>query len=241
MAQAMRSSPVRTITLFFVLALGAGCSREVPEIDASWLLAPEGAKGEALELDCEDLPSLTPEELARPPFSPPALEKSTPRTGKPPAFRALPDVTLADAVADKVDAIDDAYARRTGKHLTVTSGTRDPARQAKAMYKMLRLGGDPIRLYRNKEAAREIKRAYDEARAAGKSPDAVVGAMHGVIEGQITRGVYISAHLRAGAVDIRSRDMSKSQKKAFVAAVAEVKNVSLLEESTPPHFHLQID
>ncbi len=239
----MRSSPARTFFLACALALGAGCSREVAELDASFLLPPlpTASPRAAVALDCDDLPHLSPEEAARPPFSPPRLERSTPRGGKPPAWSALAEVTLPDPVADKVEAIDDAYARRTGKHVTVTSGTRDAARQAKAMYKMLRLGGDPIRLYRNKEAAREIKQAYDSARAAGKAPDDVVTAMHEVLKAQITRGVYISAHLRAGAVDIRSRDMSSSDKKAFVAAVNEAKGVTLLEESTPPHYHLQVD
>jgi len=239
----MRSPLVRTIALACALALGAGCSREVAELDASFLLPPisSAAPRAELALDCDDLPPLSAEEAARPPFSPPRLEKSTPRGGKGPAWSALADVTLPDPVADKVDAIDEGYFRRTGKHLTVTSGTRDAARQAKAMYKMLRLGGDPMRLYRNKEAAREVKEAYDSKRAAGKAEGDVVGAMYEVLRAQITRGVYISAHLRAGAVDVRSRDMSSSDKKAFVAAVNEAKGVALLEESAPPHWHLQID
>ncbi|MRG97458.1 hypothetical protein [Polyangium spumosum] len=238
----MWSSLVRTVVLACLLAPSAGCSREGVELDTSFL-SPPSSTAEArvpLALDCDDLPPLSPEEAARPPLSPPRLERST-RGGKEPAWSALPDVTLADAVADKVDEIDEAYFRRTGKHLTVTSGTRDAARQAKAMYKMLRLGGDPMRLYRNKEAAREIKQAYERARAKGKAPDDVVEAMYDVLRAQITRGVYISAHLRAGAVDVRSRDMSSRDKKAFVAAVNEAKGVTLLEESAPPHWHLQVD
>jgi hypothetical protein len=115
--------------------------------------------------DCDDLPDLTAEEEGLGPMSPPRLEKSTTRAdGTPHQFSQLSDVVLARPVAEKVDEIDDAYFRRTGKHLTVTSGTRDAAEQARAMYKMMRLGGDPMRLYRNKEAAREIKRAYELGR-----------------------------------------------------------------------------
>jgi hypothetical protein len=238
----MRSSFARTVALACALALGAGCSREVADLDASFLLPPLSTaepRG-SLALDCDDLPPLSAEEAARPPLSPPRLERSTPRA-KPPAWSALPDVTLPDPVADKVDAIDERYFRRTGKHVTITSGTRDAVRQAKAMYKLLRLGGDPIRLYRNKEAAQEIKQAYERARASAKAPDDVVSAMHEVLRAQIARGVYISAHLRAGAVDVRNRDMGASDKKAFVAAVNEAKGVTLLEETAPPHFHLQID
>jgi hypothetical protein len=227
------------------LSPSTGCSRGLDDLDLPWggTAAPRRAPAAAVELafDCDDLPPLTAEEAARPPFAPPRLEKSSPRAGASSRFNALPDVTLADAVVDKVDAIDDAYFRKTGKHITVTSGTRDAARQAKAMYKMLRLGGDIVRLYRNKEAAREIKQAYDTGRAAGRSQDQVVASMYSVIQRQIARGVYISAHLRAGAVDIRSRDMSGADKRAFSAVVADERGTSLLEESTPPHFHLQID
>lgn len=192
--------------------------------------------------DCDDLPDLTPEEEALGPMSPPRLEKSTNRAdGSPHRFSQLPDVELPGPVAERVDAIDDAYFRRTGKHLTVTSGARDAVQQAKAMYKMMRLGGDPLRLYRNKEAAREIKRAYEQGRAAKKSADDIVSEVHSVIQKQMARGVYISAHLRAGAVDVRSRDLSRAEKKHFVGLMGEMKDVQMLEEFTPPHFHLQID
>jgi hypothetical protein len=239
----MRRPLLGTIAIALALFSLAGCSRELSDLDLPWGgTVPQEKKRAGPEPDCDDeLPHLTPEELARPPFAPPRLERSSPRTGPPPSFNVLPEVALADAVSDKVDAIDDAYFRRTGKHITVTSGTRDATRQAKAMYKMLRLGGDVLRLYRNKEAVREVKRAYDAGRAAGKAPDDVVASMYSVIQRQIARGVYISAHLRAGAVDIRSRDMSSADKKAFAAAVTEAKGVTLLEESTPPHFHLQVD
>jgi hypothetical protein len=205
-------------------------------------LAGMSNDGDSPVFDCDDLPDLSEEEQSLGPMSPPRLEKSTNRAdGSPHKFAQLSDVVLAGPVAEKVDAIDDAYFRRTGKHLTVTSGTRDAAQQARAMYKMMRLGGDPLRLYRNKEAAREIKRAYEQARAAKKSPDDIVNEMYSVIQKQIARGVYISAHLRAGAVDVRSRDLNGADKKHFAAALANMKDVQMLEEFTPPHFHLQID
>lgn len=198
--------------------------------------------GKSPVFDCDDLPDLTEEEEGLGPMAPPRLEKNANRAdGTPHRFGQLPDVVLAAPVAEKVDEIDDAYFRRTGKHLTVTSGTRDAGQQARAMYKMMRLGGDPVRLYRNKEAAREIKRAYEQARGAKKSPDAVVNEVYAVIQKQMARGIYISAHLRAGAVDVRSRDLSRAEKKHFQASVGSMKDVQMLEEFTPPHFHLQID
>jgi hypothetical protein len=151
----------------------------------------------------------------------------------------LPDVTLSGEAAAKVEALDRAFYKKTAAHLVVTSGTRGAIHQAKAMYKMIRLGADVLELYKNKGAVREIKQACD--RAAGKPPEDVIAAMHAIIQAQLDRGVFVSAHLRAGAVDIRNRTMSQAERRAFVKAVEEVGGVTLLEESRPPHYHLQIE
>lgn len=241
----MRHAKVCPIFLAGVF-LVAGCDSNVAGKD--WDRLFDDALTELSEdagsavFDCDDLPDLTAEDEALGPISPPRLEKNTKRAdGSPHRFAQLSDVVLSGPVADKVDEIDDAYFRRTGKHLTVTSGTRDSVQQARAMYKMMRLGGDPLRLYRNKEAAREIKRAYEQGRSAKKSADDIVTEVHSVIQKQVARGVYISAHLRAGAVDVRSRDLSSAEKKHFTVSIAGMKDVQMLEEFTPPHFHLQID
>ncbi len=241
----MRHADICPIFLVGAVFL-AGCDVSVAGKDWDRLfddaLTELSEDGGSSVFDCDDLPELTTEDDALGPMSPPRLEKSTTRAdGTPHRFLQLSDVELSGPVADKVDEIDDAYFRRTGKHLTVTSGTRDVAAQARAMYKMMRLGGDPMRLYRNKEAAREVKRAYEQARASRKSPDDVVSDVYSVLQKQVARGVYISAHLRAGAVDVRSRDLSRAEKKHFTTSVAGMKDVQMLEEFTPPHFHLQID
>jgi hypothetical protein len=189
--------------------------------------------------ECDELPSLTEEELAGPPYDFDLQKPSRAEPYAPPRFKVLPGVTLSTDAAAALERIDDAYYKKTGQRLVITSGTRDAARQAKAMYKMIRLGADITGLYRNKTAAREIKAAY--TRSAGKPAEAVVMAMYDTIRDQIDRGVYISAHLRAGAVDIRNRTMSPSQKKAFEQSVAEVGGASLLEETKPPHYHLQLE
>lgn len=194
----------------------------------------------ALAFECDELPSLTPEELAGPPYDFDLQKpKSAREGGDAPRYTTLPGVTLSTEAAAALDRIDDAYFKKTGQRLVVTSGTRDASMQAKAMFKMIRLGADIIGLYRNKAAAREIKAAY--TKASGKPPEAVVVAMYDTIRDQIDRGVYISAHLRAGAVDIRNRTMSPSQKKAFEQSVAEAGGASLLEETKPPHYHLQLE
>ena len=156
-------------------------------------------------------------------------------------YSLLPEVKLAPAIEGKLAQIAEAFFRRTGKPLVVTSGTRDPERQAEAMHELLRLGVDITKLYRNTRAAAEIARAFQEARAAGKPPAAAVRDLAAVIRRQIERGVFVSAHLRAGAVDVRNRDMSAAQRRAFLEGVAEVGGVAVLDEEAPPHFHLQLD
>jgi hypothetical protein len=233
--------------LAFIVALVAapGCSADLDPVSIPWSLPGASSSARAPQptpkalLECDDLPSLTPEELARPPREV-ALGKAAPADpGPPPPYAVLPDVVLSERAAAKMAQIDRAYVRKTGSHLVITSGTRDSIRQAKAMYKMIRLGADVLELYRNRAAALEIKRAYDDA--AGKRPEDAITSMDSVIRAQIDRGVFISAHLRAGAVDVRNRNLSAAERRAFVKSVEEIGGATLLEESHPPHYHLQIE
>lgn len=180
--------------------------------------------------------SCDPADLYLAPDKTPALAKNTGQR-----FDVLPGVSMPPHVAARVARIDEKFAHRTGKHLLVVSGTRDPARQARAMIRVIQLGQSLTKLYEDREAALEIKQAYDRAVAARKTAPEVVGAVQVTIESQISRGTYISAHLRAGAVDIRNTTMTEAEKKAFRAAVRDTDSVSLLEEHRPPHYHLEID
>lgn len=233
-----------------IVAAAAGCNTDLGSLELPRPNAEEPAPSKgtgkgtpkgvsAADLDCDDLPTLTAEELASLPFELSLQKPSRPEPATPPRFEALPDVVLRGPVVAKMNQLDEAYFRKTGEHIVITSGTRDAALQAKAMYKMIKLGADIVRLYRNKGAAREIKQAYDAG--VGKPVGEVVAAMHAVIQDQIDRGVFISAHLRAGAVDVRNRSMSAGDKKAFTKSAAEIGGVTLLEETKPPHFHLQVE
>ncbi|WP_437779620.1 hypothetical protein [Sorangium sp. So ce1097] len=200
--------------------------------------APRAA-AQAAELECDELPSAEEERRAKlPPLT--ALGKAARAAPwSPPPYQVLPGVTLPANIAAKIEQIDRGYARRTREHLVITSGTRDANRQARAMFTKMRLGEDILQLYRNKAAALEIKKAYQAN--ARKPPEQVVAAMEAVIQDQIDRGIYISAHLRRGAVDVRNRTMSPKEKRAFLESAAEVGGVLVIDESTPPHYHLQID
>ena len=96
-----------------------------------------------------------------------------------------------------------------------------------------------LKLYKNRPAAQEIKNAYDKFVHRGSAK--TIEAIYQVLKDQMDRGVYISAHLKAGAVDIRNRTMSRTQKKAFEKSVIADGSFSLIEESKPPHFHLELE
>ena len=147
-------------------------------------------------------------------------------------------VNLSSTVKIKVKKIADAYHGATQKKITITSGTRSAASQAEAMYGKL-AGGDQLTVYKDQVSAKEIKKAYDDGTAAKKSKADIVAAMKAVIETQIQKGKYISKHLRAGAVDVRSKDMTAADQQAFRKAATGVASKIILE-TTPPHWHLQL-
>jgi len=154
-------------------------------------------------------------------------------------YATLPDVSLSPRVADKLARIAEQYHRRTGKTLVVTSGTRDPESQAEAIFDKLSGGDDIVRLYRSKAAALEVKLAFDKNRIRGRA--AAVDAMAATLKKQIARGVFISSHLRAGAADIRSIDMSPVERRTFVDGALSTKGISVMYEAIPPHFHMQLE
>ena len=127
----------------------------------------------------------------------------------------------------------------TGRELVVTSGLRDANTQARAMYVKRSRGGSLVGLYRNKIAIGAIEQAYQQGVKKRQGADAIVARMAKVIAGQIARGVYISRHLQAGAVDIRSRTMSVRDHRAFRQAAA-AEGARVLLERRPPHYHVRL-
>lgn len=156
-------------------------------------------------------------------------------------FEALRDVTLSSKVEDKLSAIGEKYQRKTGKAFVVTSGIRDPDSQAELIYGKLLAGEDLLKLYKDKSAVRELLDVFDDGRRGKRSRATIVAQLAGAIRGQMKRGIYISAHLKAGAADVRSTTMSPTEKRAFIEAARDVGGFSIMLESTPPHFHMQLD
>lgn len=155
-------------------------------------------------------------------------------------------VRLNDQMRDAVGRLADEYHRRTGADLTLTDGNRTPADQAARMYYRLThpdgVHADPLWDYRNRRAVEQIRRAYRDAVAAGKTPAEVQQAMTDVIQQQVDSRppTYVSAHLREGGVDIRLRDMTAAQRQAFRESVAATGEFTVHQEGNPPHWHLQL-
>jgi hypothetical protein len=157
-------------------------------------------------------------------------------------YRIQPGVKMPVPIEATVAQLAKRAAPRIGKPVIVTSAARTPTSQAEALRTKISLGDNIVRLYANKDAAKSVLYAYKQAKHAGGSKQQVVAAMANVIKAQTDKGVYLSNHLREGAVDIRTRDLSGWQRKQLVAAVQETPGVrNTLLESTPPHLHVEIE
>jgi len=119
-------------------------------------------------------------------------------------------------------------AHGTVPHVTVTSGTRSHAQQARAMWdKVNRYGPGSLDIY---------PRSIREAVLAGGS---TVEDFTRTIEELATRGITVSRHHSGRALDLRIRDLSKSQRVALQAAADRAVpsgGSTLLEQD---HLHVQ--
>ena len=151
-------------------------------------------------------------------------------------------VSLTTDVERKVAVLAETQVKLGGNRLTITSGTRTPTTQAEAMLTKIKLGDPIMKLYRDKKAASDVLHSYRVARHQNASEEQTVNAMAYAIELQMDAGVYISNHLKAGAVDVRSKDMTSADKSDFMAAIQDTPGLRLgSEESKPPHFHVDVD
>jgi hypothetical protein len=156
-------------------------------------------------------------------------------------YKVNPGIEMTVAIEKKVALIGEKAMNSIGKKITVTSGTRGPDRQADAMRTKLELGEDITRLYKHKSAVGDIVRAYRQARNSGLGKAETTAQMADVIERYAEQGVYLSKHQRQGAVDLRTRDFTVAERNMVASAARQVSGVRVMYESTPPHFHLDID
>jgi len=146
-------------------------------------------------------------------------------------------VQLSADARSLLKAIAGDYYIRTCGRLEILSGTRAPKEQARAMWANIYYGRNRETQYRDRDAYNEIMTAYQNRRRMGASEDDTIAAMTRVVEEQVSRGQYISLHLRGEAVDVRSRTMLPAQRKAFEEAVQRVLGHGPLEEED--HYHVQ--
>ena len=193
--------------------------------------------------------SLGDEALADPPRGPvPSKQKraeagarARPKADRGRAFRVMPGVKLPPEVEQCLARLASRFYRRTGQPLVITSGTRSAEAQAEAMYAKLIRRRNLFRLYSRTALLREVVRAYRRARRKRLSHRAARAALARVIRSQVLRGEYLSAHLRNGAVDIRSYDMSRRQRRLLRQLARSDADILLLkQERHPPHFHLEV-
>lgn len=152
------------------------------------------------------------------------------------------DLRLGDAQAGRLARIADRYFEATRKRLVVTGGSRPPERQAELMHEKMAHGDDIRALYENQAAAGEILAVYREGVAQRLPRKRLVRTIRDRIEAQVSQGVYISKHLKAGAVDVRSWGMHTAQVEALRKAIAAEPGVVLQDERSgaEPHFHVNI-
>lgn len=156
-----------------------------------------------------------------------------------PAYTTLEGVEIPATVRPRLQQLADAFQRRTGKALVITDGTRDPAIQAGLMLRNLARGDDIVRGYANKSAARAVRDAYRRAVRERLPEPEVLAAITAVIRAQVAAGDYVSKHLREGAVDVRTHDLTRDELSALrkLAAGMDIEVVDETRTATP-HFHL---
>jgi len=156
----------------------------------------------------------------------------------PEHYSLLDGVMISPEIEVKVKQLADNYHALTNKDIVVTSGIRTAQRQAEAMYAKL-AGGDDLAVYKNQDIAQAIRKIYIDGTNTNQTEETIITAIRTEIDKQIAKGIFISQHLRKGAVDIRSRDMSDAEKAQFRVAAEGIAETVILE-TTPPHFHVQL-
>ncbi len=173
------------------------------------------------------------------PASPQANPAPASDASEPAHYSALKNVILSERMKAKAVEVANGYYTKTEKDIVITSGTRTPAGQAAAMFRKLKLGDD-LSDYVNRQAAKEIKDAYQAGESAHQSDADIRAAMTRVIEAQVARGTFISRHLTGNAFDVRIEGLSAAEREALEAA-AKASGAKVLLESKPPHLHVQFD
>ena len=155
-------------------------------------------------------------------------------------------VLEADAIA-VLDKIGPLYFKEVKEKFNVNSGTRTSDRQASAMYTVYMSGDKTFSLYRNRTVANQLVNIIKNGQAAGKNKTGIVKDMTDLIQKNFEKGIYMSSHQRAGAIDIAIvgdkptgvKPMTSAQKKIMMKIAFKVTGFKALLEKRPPHIHIK--
>jgi hypothetical protein len=148
-------------------------------------------------------------------------------------------VLEADAIAI-LDKIAPLYFAKVGEKFNVNSGTRNSYRQAEAMYIVYMNGDRTLHLY-NRQRANELIAIIKK----GESKAATIKKMTDLIQQYADKGIFMSDHQKAGAIDISIRGdlgvppMTNPQQKIMMEIATKVTGYKALLENSPPHIHLK--
>jgi len=115
-------------------------------------------------------------------------------------FTHNPGIDLTPTTIANANGLYDSVRAATGHSINVTSGRRDPGRQAAAMYNNFADNSSPR--YANQAAFNEVREAYRSGQRDGIGRAATIGRMTTVLQGQVDRGVLISRHMSDRAIDV---------------------------------------
>jgi LysM repeat protein len=147
------------------------------------------------------------------------------------------NIELSQLVKKEMSQVAEEYFKRTGKDLVITDGNRTAHDQAERIYDKIIVHEENI--YTNKAALAEVKTAYNQAKAQGKSRPKIVNEMAHAIQNQMNRRVYISRHLIGQGADVQIRFMSTQDREAFKQSVKTVGGARILNEGN--HWHIEVD
>ncbi|MBV8055101.1 MAG: hypothetical protein JO071_07665 [Deltaproteobacteria bacterium] len=97
--------------------------------------------------------------------------------------------------------------------------------------------------HKDRFSFKEIKTVYELGVRQSWSRTRTIEAMTSIIENQIAHGRYISHHLRGEGVDVRMRDMTLYEKRAFENAVDHILGLYARDRHhwflETDHYHVQ--
>ncbi len=149
-------------------------------------------------------------------------------------------VHLSPCVAEEIGKLARAFHKKTRRGLIITDGDRSIRDQAVQLARKLRDRENIIRLYRERDLAREVRKAW-RALSAKQRRKKGVATIEKVLERQVARGRFISQHMIKGAVDLRTLAFRARDLRILRRLIAE-HGIRLLDEtrSRRPHYHLNV-